>query len=116
MDWRKVKQGLLGAVVGAVVLMIIGFTWGGWVTGIKAQRMAADAAERAVVKRLAAICVVQSNQDPAKDQKVKKIKELDTWVRGDYVGKQGWATMPGDDRPDNAVSTQCGTLLLKPGG
>jgi hypothetical protein len=32
MDWQKIKFGLLSAVGGAIVLAVIGFNWGGWVT------------------------------------------------------------------------------------
>ena len=40
MDWDKITLGLWGAVGGAIVLAIIGFVWGGWVTGGTAQEMA----------------------------------------------------------------------------
>jgi len=46
-------------VASVVVTMIIGFTWGGWVTGGTAQEMAKTMAEDAVVRRLAPICVVR---------------------------------------------------------
>jgi hypothetical protein len=44
MDQEKIKQGLLSAAGGAVALAIVGFAWGGWVTGSTAQQMAAVAA------------------------------------------------------------------------
>ena len=113
MDMEKVKLGLWGAAGGAVVLAIVGFMWGGWVTGSTAQQMAADAAEKVVVDRLAPICVEQYNRDPEKDQKLKKMKEIRSWNRGDYVKKQGWATMPGEKDPDSTVSTKCADLLSK---
>jgi hypothetical protein len=39
-EW--LKPGLIGVGVGAVALAITGFTWGGWVTGPKAEVMAAN--------------------------------------------------------------------------
>lgn len=39
-EW--LKPGLFGAGIGAVALAIVGFSWGGWVTGGTAEAMAAD--------------------------------------------------------------------------
>ncbi len=116
MDWEKVKLGLWGAAGGAAVLAVIGFAWGGWVTGSTAEQMAAEASRTAVVDRLAPICVEQSNRDPEKDQKLKELKEIDSWKRGDYVRNQGWATMPGEKDPDSTVSTKCADLLSQVSG
>jgi len=99
-------------VASAVVTMIFGFTWGGWVTGGTARSMAAVTGEDAVVKRLAPMCMVRFTQDPSKDQKLKEVKDTDTWQRGDYVKKQGWATMPGEQEPDGRVADECVKLLM----
>ena len=99
-------------VASAVVTMIVGFSWGGWVTGSTARSMAAVTGEDAVVNRLAPICVVRFNQDPSKDLKLKEVQATDTWQRGDYVKKQGWATMPGEKEPDGKVADECVKLLM----
>ena len=39
-EW--LKPALYGAAAGAGALAIIGFTWGGWVTGGTAKEMATD--------------------------------------------------------------------------
>ena len=110
---RPTKTVVFWSWVASVVLtMIIGFAWGGWVTGGTAQKMAEVMAEDAVVKRLAPICVIQFNQDPQKDQKLKELKETSSWQRGDYVTKQGWATMPGEEKPDSKVADECARLLM----
>jgi len=119
--WSKAqptKTVLFWSCVACVVLtMIIGFTWGGWVTGGTAQKMAEEKAEKAVVDRLAPICVAQFNQDPGKDQKLKELEETDSWKRRDYVKEQGWATMPGEEKPDDTtvrkVADECVSLLIK---
>ena len=69
-------------------------------------------ADEAVVRRLAPICVVQFKQDPGKDQKLKELKEVSTYERGDYVKKQGWATMPGGAEPESKVADECAKLLM----
>jgi pimeloyl-ACP methyl ester carboxylesterase len=99
-------------VATAVLTMIIGFSWGGWVTGGTARTTAETMAHDAVVKRLAPICVVLSGQDPAKAVKLVGLKEASTWQQGEYVGKQGWATMPGESEPDSRVAQACATLLM----
>lgn len=113
MNWEKIKLGLWGAVGGAIILAIVGFKWGGWVTGGTAQAMAEEMAANAVANRLAPICVAQFNQDSAKDQKLKELKEKGFWDRGRYVEKQGWATMPGEQKPDSKVADACATQLTQ---
>ena len=75
MDSGKIKLGLWGALGGAIVLAIIGFSWLGWVTGGTAQGMAEEMAENAVVARLAPICVEQFKKDSEKDQKFIGLKK-----------------------------------------
>ncbi len=113
MDSEKIEPGLWGAAGGAVVLAVIGFTLGGWVTGSTAQTMADDAAQEAVVARLAPICVEQYNQISEKDQKLQKLKDTGSWRRSDYVEKQGWATMPGEKDPDSKVAKKCADMLME---
>ena len=114
--WREAqmkKTGVFWSLVAVVVVtMIIGFAWGGWVTGGTAEKIAEEMAEDAVVLRLAPICVFQFNQDPEKDQKLKELKETSNWKRGDFVEEQGWATMPGEEKPDNKVADACANLLI----
>ncbi len=105
---------LIWSCVACIVLtIIIGFTLGGWVTGGTAQNMAEESAEKAVVDRLAAICIVQFKQDPEKDKKLEELKKTDSWERRDYVKKQGWATMPGEKEADSVVAEECAKLLMK---
>jgi hypothetical protein len=95
-----------------VLTIVIGFVWGGWVTGGSAQKTAEVMAKDAVVQRLAPMCVAQFNQDPGKDQKLTELKDTSTWQRGDYIEKQGWATMPGEEKPDSKVADGCAKLLV----
>ncbi len=112
MDWEKIKPGLWGALGGAIVLAIIGFAWGGWVTGGTAQEKAEEMAENAVVARLAPICVEQFRQDSEKDQKLNDLKKEDSWKRNEFVEKQGWATMPGEKKPDSKVAGKCAEMIV----
>jgi len=111
-DKEKIQTGLWGAIGGAIVLAIIGFNWGGWVTGGTAQEMAEEMAEEAVVSRLSLICVEQFGQDSEKVQKLKELKAKDSWERGTYVEKQGWATMLGEKKPDIKVAYKCAEKIM----
>ena len=110
---RPTKTVVFWSWIASVILtMIIGFTWGGWVTGRTARTMAEDMAKDAVVERLAPICVAQFNQDPEKDQKLEELRETSSYQRRAYVQDQGWATMPGEEEPDREVVDECVRLLM----
>ncbi len=107
MDMKSIKRnlspGIWGAIAGAAILAIVGFNWGGWVTGSEADEMA----QTAVVDRLVPICVGQFEMDTDKVMKLAELKKADTWKRGDFVVKQGWATMPGAKEANSDVARGC---------
>ena len=110
---RPTKTAVFWSWVGSIVLtMIIGFAWGGWVTGRTARALAEDIAEDAVAARLAPICVAQFNQDPGKDAKLEEMKKASTYQRRTFVQDQGWATMPGEEGPNRDVADECVKLLM----
>jgi hypothetical protein len=111
---RPTKTVVFWSWVAFIILtMIVGFNWGGWVTGVTAQKMADTMAGNAVVQRLTPMCVVQFNQDPLKNQKLTELKAKSSWQQRDYVATQGWATMPGEAKPDNQVAGECAKLLVQ---
>ena len=112
-DKEKIKTGVWGAVGGALMVMIIGFAWGGWVLGSNSLDMGEEMAQIAVLSRLTPICVAQFNQDPERDQKLKDLKKIDSWQRGQYIKRQGWATMPFEKEPDSRVADRCSNLIMK---
>jgi hypothetical protein len=69
-------------------------------------------AEDTIVSRLAPICVGQFSKDPGKELELRELKEAGTWQGGDYVKKQGWATMPGEADPGSRVADECAKLLI----
>ena len=70
-------------------------------------------AKDAVVQRLAPICVDQFNQDPDKALKLDELNGLTSYQRAQYVQDQGWATIPGEEKPDRLVADACAKLLLE---
>jgi hypothetical protein len=113
MSWEKIKLGLWSAIGGAILLAIVGFSWGGWVTGGTAQTMATEMTSAAMVDRLAPLCLLRFNQDPEKDQKFEALNNTSSWQRRGYVEEQGWATMLGETEPDSPVATECANRILQ---
>ena len=108
----KIKYGVWGLIVGAVIAMIIGFAWGGWTTSGTTTRMT----EEAVLASQAAICVAQFMKDPNHEEKLKELGELDSWKRAEFIEKGGWDKMPGQEKADSAVCQACANgleLLMK---
>ena len=99
----KVKFGVWGLIVGAVIAMIIGFAWGGWTTSSTTQKMS----EEAVLASQAAICVAQFMKGPNHEEKLKELGELDSWKRSEFIEKGGWDKMPGQEKAGYGVSDAC---------
>lgn len=104
-EW--LKTGSYGVVVGAIALAIVGFSWGGWVTGGTAEKMAAEHARNQVVAALVPICVEQSKQDPQVIETLSQLEAARSYERSAMLMKAGWATMPGSNDPDRNVASAC---------
>lgn len=100
------KPGLMGAGVGAIALAIVGFSWGGWVTGGSAQDMARKAASTAVAMALTPYCVEQAGT-PEGASVVTELKGAATYSRKAIVEKAGWATPLGADKPNPDLAQAC---------
>ena len=104
-EW--LKPALYGAAAGAVALAIVGFSWGGWVTGGTAKQMASDQARLEVVAALVPICMEQSSQDPQVVDTLAQLKDTSSYLRSNMLMKVGWATMPGSSDPNHDVARVC---------
>ena len=93
--------------MGAVALAVVGFTWGGWVTGGTAKEMAADQAKLEVIAALVPICIQQSSLDPQVVETLAHLKDASSYQRSDMLMKTGWATMPGSSDPNRDVARAC---------
>src|SRR5258708_30534122 len=60
---EKVKYGVWGLILGAVIAMTIGFQWGGWSTRGTSQQMT----DAALLTTRAAICVAQFIKDRSEE-------------------------------------------------
>src|SRR4051794_18159022 len=85
------KSILVGAVAGAVALAIIGFNWGGWVTGGTAAKMADLKASTAVAVALAPICVDNFKRQPDAGGQLISFQKLSSYEQTGFIEKGGWA-------------------------
>lgn len=107
------KMTVFWLILASVILtIVVGFAWGGWVTGGSSRAAGIAVGKDAVIQRLAPICVAQFNLDPDKTTKLTELKTLTSYKQGQYVQEQGWATMPGEAKPDRNVADACTKLLL----
>ena len=97
----KMKYGIWGLILGALVAMIVGFMWGGWTTMGSAQTMS----DEAVLASQAAICVAQFMKQPDREAKLKAL--MDSWDKSEFIEKGGWDKMPGQAEAGATVTRAC---------
>jgi predicted negative regulator of RcsB-dependent stress response len=99
----KMKFGIGGLICGAIVAMIIGFGWGGWVTASTNQKIS----DTAVLASQAAICVAQYVKEPNSQEKLQEFAAIDSYKRSEFIEKGGWDKMPGQKEASNGVRNAC---------
>lgn len=104
-EW--LKPGIYGAVIGAVMTVVAGFTWGGWVTGGSAEEMASDMSSDDVIAALTPVCVDMARTDVDRVAKLATIRAASVYKRRDAVMEAGWATVPGSDAPNRDLAQAC---------
>ena len=121
MELPSVLQGesltrlLQGAAAGVIATWIIGFNWGGWVTGGTAQQMVSEQVKADVAKVLVPICLEQARKDPERQKKLAAMEKEESYgsARGELMQASGWATMPGSTKADPAIEEACLQELAK---
>ena len=88
-EW--LKPGIYGALIGAVFVGVVGFTWGGWVTGGTANDRAMAMSRDDVVASMVPVCLDMARSDPARADKMETIRAASTYQRRDaaHVGGLG---------------------------
>ena len=108
----ELKPALWGAVAGAAVLSVIGFTWGGWVTGTTAESLAKQKASSAVVAALAPICADNFRRGNDAPAQLVELKKVSTWEQANFVEKGGWAKVPGSSSVDRETARACAEMII----
>jgi pimeloyl-ACP methyl ester carboxylesterase len=102
-----------GAFAGALATMIIGFSWGGWVTGKTADTNATMLVNAALVQAYGPVCIERFKQQPNVEAKWVELTKLESWRRDNYIKESGFATPPGATSPNSAVADSCAEALSK---
>lgn len=109
-EWTK--PAALGVALGVVATAIVGFNWGGWVTGGTARKMADDAAQNARTQIVASLCVDKFASGPDAEAQFAKLKKESSWKQGDFITAGGWATIPGVSKDIGGVANACAEDLV----
>ena len=113
MKKEYIKPFAWGMGVGAIVLLIVIFSAGWVVTSGSAEAKAKLIAQETVISHLAPIAVEQFMKDPNRKERLKELKALDSWKRGEYVQKQGWVTMPGSEVPNRDIESEVVSRIME---
>jgi hypothetical protein len=105
----QVKPAVWGAIGGAIATIIIGFAWGGWVTGGTSTTNAGVAAQSAVVQALVPLCVARADQQP--DQ-LAPLKAASAYSRYELVIKAGWVSNVAE-KYRRSVAESCATVIVE---
>lgn len=110
---KQLKPGAWGFVIGSVLTMIVGFGWGGWMTGSGAERMASERSSAAVITALVPACLEKSKTDPSAAKKLSELKGLtSSWEQRAAVMRDGWATIGGGEA-NGDLAEACASQLVK---
>jgi hypothetical protein len=112
LDDYSLKRILLGAAIGAVITVFVGFNGLGVMSDSSAKDMAKKSANAAVVEALARICAdnFQHAADTT-DNRVALMK-ISSSEQGSFIEKGGWAKFPGSNTSNtSAVAVVCAKML-----
>ena len=110
----NLKPLIQGAVLGAIACAVIGFTWGGWVTGGTARKDAVIAAHDATVTALAPLCAERFRAQGDASDRMADLAKASTWERSRVLEKSGFASLPGSKTSEPDLARACVELLMVP--
>lgn len=110
MGWAWLLNTALSAVSGAALVVVYGFTWGGWVSSEAATRLAQETAELAVAESLTPYCVAQS-KDASAQKIIAELKTTFERNRPGVIENAGWATPIGATEPSTPLARACAVAI-----
>ncbi len=96
-----------------VATVVVGFSWGGWVTGGSAADRAEDAADAAVASLAADICAYRFLQAGDAGMQLAALKEESSYARKGFIEKGGWVTFAGSEKPVGGAGALCAERLME---
>jgi len=112
-DLQPSKTMLVWSCAGSVVVaLIVGFTWGGWVTGGTARDMASEAGADSRYELASVICVENFLAEPDAAARLGTLQEISSsYAQRQFVEEGGWAVMPSADKASRQASDLCAKVL-----
>jgi hypothetical protein len=112
-DLQPSKTMLVWSCLGSVVVaLIVGFTWGGWVTGGTARDMAETAGAESRYALASVICVEKFLAAPDAQAQLTELKAIDSSYRQrQFIEEGGWAVMPEQEEAARQAADLCAKVL-----
>jgi len=122
-QYQASKAVLFWACAGSVVVAtIVGFSWGGWVTGGSAREMAEESAAQARQELAAVVCVDRFMAAPDAGDQLTALKEItSSRAQSKFVEEGAWAIIVPESSPTDykgradhrEAAELCGEALAK---
>jgi hypothetical protein len=110
--YRPSKAVWFWSCLGAAVLtMVVGFSWGGWMTSGSATKQAQAAGQHAAAELAANICVKRFLAAPNAQAQLAELKKVDSWKRDSFVQDGGWVTFANMEKPVTGAAEICADQL-----
>lgn len=103
----------MGAGAGAIVLAVVGFNWGGWMTNGSATEMSSDESEAAIALVLTPYCVEMSKSASNSFAVMAELDAANSYQRRGIIEEAGWATPLGAEKPNRALAQACQMKLAE---
>jgi alpha/beta superfamily hydrolase len=98
----------------AVASIVIGFSWGGWMTGGTATRLSAERADTAVMAALTPVWVEKFMLKSDAKANLAILQMISTnWEQGQNLEKGGWATRSGATSSDYQLASAYAEKLVQ---
>lgn len=112
-EYQPTKTTLAWTAAGASILtMIVGFTWGGWVTGSTARSMAEDAAQASHAQLAAAICAENFRPVDGAHAQLAEMAEMASFTRTRHVQDAAWSVLPDGGRLSRDAASLCAERIV----
>jgi hypothetical protein len=93
--------------------LIIGFTWGGWVTGGTLNQRSAQAASEARAQLVATMCVERFGKAADATARLATLKTTSSWAQDRFLEEGGWVTPPGSANAVSGAAAICVRQLIE---
>ncbi|MGF7162064.1 hypothetical protein FHS85_003707 [Rhodoligotrophos appendicifer] len=111
-EYQPSKTLWMWSCIGCVIAtIVVGFWFGGWVTGGTAEAMAKNAATTSRAELASAICVTRFTAAPDFSVQLAALKKESSWQQDDFIEKGGWTTLGGMTEPVEDAAGLCSKEL-----